>query len=103
MARVQTSIKWPSQASIRQRLKGLREIEARVVNGKPEPWWGVLKWKGARLVREVAKSGTPEGEKWTEMNQAVKMLIKETEDTLTFLQRHAKVAKSKKTAEVANG
>jgi hypothetical protein len=104
MARVQTSIKLPSQTSIRKRLKGLREIQKRVINGQPQPWWGPLTWKGSNLAYVgCGKSNTPEGIKWTEMNQAVSMLIKETEDTLTFLQRHAKVAKSKKTAEVANG
>jgi hypothetical protein len=111
MRQPKTSIKWPSKASIERRIKGLREIESRVVTSRPEPWWGEGKWvkglQGWFLQWEDGKTpkwDTPEGQKWSEMRAAIQQLIREAEDLLTMIPKRARVAKqSTNQVEAANG
>jgi hypothetical protein len=111
MRQPKTSIKWPSKASIERRIKGLRELESRVVTSRPEPWWGEGEWvkmNGFWVHQWVdgkkAKWEEPEGQKWSEMRMAISQLIHESEDLLTMIPKRARVAKqSTNQAEAASG
>jgi hypothetical protein len=100
MTAPKVSIKMPSQRSILQRIKGLREIEARVINSRPEPFYG--EWTGVKLVKPP-KCAAPEGKKWTQMRFAVQELVQESEDLLTLTRSFARVNASKRKKEDADG
>lgn len=99
MTQPTVSIKWPSQASVSRRLKGLKEIQARVVNSRPEPFYGAWDYKKGKW-RAKPKSMTPQGDKWKAMNLAISQLVMEAEDLLKMVQQNASKNRAKKVANV---
>jgi hypothetical protein len=101
MAAPKVSIKWPSVASLERRLKGLAEIERRVVNSRPEPFYGTFSQKKSDLTGtmvwayEAGKQDTVEGKNWRRMNLAINQLKSETEKILTMVRQQAKVEAKK--------
>lgn len=99
MPNAKVSIKWPTVASINKRLRGLREIEERIVKSRPEPYYG--KFEGTWLKRKMLvppKSNTVEGKKWMEMRLAIGVLTNETQELLTLTRQVQREAKKNVTA-----
>ncbi len=84
MPQPKVSIKWPSKAEVKRRIAGLQEIRSRVVQSRPEPFYGKMDYKTNKW-QVKPKSWTPRGKKWREMNTALVQLINEAEDLLKLI------------------